>query len=425
MTARAAPCCLSILDITFKPRPTAETRRTFAARRPSIKGKRTIMTTSRTLRLAAASMLALAALAGAAAAKNAHFQSLYTFTGGADGGWPAGNLIADKSGNLYGTTSVGGPNGAGTVFKLAPDGTETVIYHFTGATDGDLPMSSLLMDKQGNFYGVTEIGGANGLGNVFKVTPDGVETTLYSFGASEADGANPICQLIWGPHQTLLGTTVNGGVNHDGTVFQVTLDGKATILHAFTGDDGRFPHGGVVMDKAGNIYGDTFNAGAGSSGTLFKIDAKGKFSVLYTLSNATGYFPYSALKLDTAGNLYGTATAGGSHDYGTVFELTTGGALKVLYSFTNGVDGSVPNASLFFDKQGDLLSTTSAGGTGDNGTVFSLAPSGKLTTLYSFTGATGSHSQAGLIKDKEEGSGWFYGSTYSGGSGNGVIFRVK
>ena len=95
-----------------------------------------------------------------------------------------GNLIADKSGNLYGTTSVGGPNGAGTVFKLAPDGTETVIYHFTGAVDGDLPMSSLLMDKEGNFYGVTEIGGANGLGNVFKVTPDGVQTTLYSFGAN-------------------------------------------------------------------------------------------------------------------------------------------------------------------------------------------------------------------------------------------------
>jgi len=386
----------------------------------------TMNSTSRGLHLAVSSVLVLAAFAGATAANSApHFQSLYTFTGGADGGWPAGNLIADKSGNLYGTTSVGGPNGAGTVFKLAPDGTETVIYHFTGATDGDLPMSSLLTDKQGNFYGVTEIGGANGLGNVFKVTPEGVETTLYSFGASASDGANPICQLIWGPHHELLGTTVNGGANHYGVVFKVTLGGNETILHSFTGDDGRYPHGGVVMDKAGNVYGDTFNAGAGSSGTVFKIDANGVFSVLYTLSNATGYFPYAALKLDREGNLYGTATAGGAHDDGTVFELTTGGALKVLYSFTGGADGSDPTASLFLDKQGNLLSTTNAGGSGDNGTVFSLAPNGKLTTLYSFTGATGSHSQAGLIRDKEEGSGWFYGSTYSGGSGNGVIFRVK
>jgi uncharacterized repeat protein (TIGR03803 family) len=388
-------------------------------------GQNYIMKISRRLRLAASCALGLAALAGATTATSApHFQTLYTFTGGADGGWPAGNLIADKSGNLYGTTSVGGPNGAGTVFKLAPDGTETVLYHFTGATDGDLPMSSLVMDKQGNLYGVTEIGGANGLGNVFKVTPQGVETTLYSFGASESDGANPICQLVWGSHHELLGTTVNGGADHDGTVFKVTMDGKETVLHSFNGDDGRFPHGGVVLDKAGNLYGTAFNAGAGSSGTLFKIDAKGDFSVLYTLSNATGYFPYSSLKLDKDGNLYGTATAGGADNDGTVFELTTGGVLKVLYSFT-GADGSDPTASLFLDKQGNLLSTTNGGGAGGYGTVFSLAPGGKLTTLYAFTGATGSYSQAGLIKDKEEGSGWFYGSTYAGGSGNGVIFRVK
>ena len=384
------------------------------------------MSTTRSLRLAASSMLALAALASASAAMGgAHFQTLYTFTGGADGGWPAGNLIADAGGNLYGTTSVGGPNGAGTVFKLAPGGAESVIYHFTGATDGDLPMSGLLMDKQGNLYGVTEIGGANGAGNVFKVTPDGVETTLYSFGASSTDGFNPTCQLIWGAHHTLLGTTVNGGANHYGTVFQVTLGGKASILHDFTGDDGRYPHAGLVMDTSGAVYGDTFNAGAGSSGTVYKIDAKGAFSVLYTLSDASGFFPYATLTLDKAGNLYGTATAGGAHNYGTVFKLAANGAFSVLYSFTHGADGSEPEAPLFLDKQGNLLSTTSSGGTGDNGTVFSLAPKGKLTTLYAFTGATGSHSQAGLIKDNQAGSGWFYGSAYAGGSGNGVVFRVK
>jgi len=379
-------------------------------------------------------MLILAGSAGAVAARSAkRFQSLYTFTGGADGGWPAGNLVADKSGNLYGTTSVGGPNGAGTVFKLAPDGTETVIYHFTGATDGDLPMSGLLMDSAGNLYGVTEVGGANGAGNVFKVTPDGTETTIYSFGATRADGYNPSSQLIWGSNNTLLGTTVNGGTGALGTVFQVSLTGQETILHSFTGGDGQYPHGGLVMDSAGNSYGTTTNTTKGDSGTVYKIDSAGNFSTVYTFTNTSGYDPFSSLTCDKSGNLYGTTQAGGAHSNGTVFKLTTGGTLTVLYAFTGGRDGSDPLAPVFIDKQGNLVSTTSGGGLGDNGTVFSLAPSGTLTTLYTFSSpggnqfqvSTGSHSQAGLIQDKQAGAGWLYGTTYAGGTGNGVVFRVK
>jgi uncharacterized repeat protein (TIGR03803 family) len=382
----------------------------------------------------AVSCIALAALAHAPAARAAkRFQTLYTFTGSADGGWPAGNLIADKSGNLYGTTSIGGPNGAGTVFKLAPDGSEAVLYNFTGATDGDLPMSGLLTDSAGNFYGVTEIGGKNGAGNVFKLAPDGTETTIYSFGATRTDGYNPICQLIWGPNKTLLGTTVNGGTGALGTVFQVTLDGQETILHNFTGSDGQYPHAGLVMDTAGNAYGTTTNTAKGDSGTVYKIDSAGNFSTVYTFSNASGYDPFSSLTLDKSGNLYGTAMAGGAHNYGTVFKLTAGGTLTVLYSFTGGRDGGEPEAPVLLDKQGNLVSTTSGGGVGDNGTVFSLAPNGTLTTLFTFRSpggnhfqdSTGSHSQAGLIKDVPAGAGWLYGTTYAGGTGNGVVFRIK
>jgi uncharacterized repeat protein (TIGR03803 family) len=385
------------------------------------------MSTPKIFSLTTSSMLVLSAFAGAAPARSApHFQALYTFTGGNDGGWPAGNLIADKAGNLYGTTSVGGPNGAGTVFKLAPDGTETVLYHFTGAADGDLPMSGLLMDPKGNLYGVTEIGGTHGIGNVFKLAPNGTLTSIYSFGSSPSDGGNPICQLIWGPHHTLLGTTENAGTGHDGTVFQVTLAGKETILHAFTGSDGMFPRAGLVMDPAGNLYGTTFNSSSGGgAGTAFKIDATGAFTTLYTFTNASGYFPFAPLTLDKSGNLYGDTTAGGAHSNGTVFKLTASGTLTVLYSFTGGTDGSSPEAPLFLDKQGNLLSTTAFGGTGDNGTAFSLAPNGKLKTLYSFTGTTGSHSQAGFILNKQAGAGWLYGTTYAGGTGNGVVFRVK
>jgi uncharacterized repeat protein (TIGR03803 family) len=209
-------------------------------------------------------------------------------------------------------------------------------------------------------------------------------------------------------------------------VFQVTLAGKETILHNFTGsDDGRYPPAGLTMDPAGNVYGATFNAGAGSSGTVFKIDTTGTFSTLYTLNTASGFFPHAPLTLDKAGNIYGTATAGGAHNSnGTVFKLTPSGTLTVLYSFTGGADGSEPEAPLFLDKLGNLLSTTPWGGSGDNGTVFLLKPNGKLKTLYSFDGTTGSHSQSGFIEDKAVGTGWFYGATYAGGSGNGVIFRV-
>ena len=375
--------------------------------------------------LTAASVLALAAGGGTAVAKTARFEALYSFTGGDDGGWPAGNLIADKSGNLYGTTSVGGPNGAGTIFKLAPDGTETVLYHFTGGDDGDLPMSSPLMDEKGNLYGVTEIGGKYGEGNVYRLTPAGVLTSLYDFGTNSPDGGNPICQLVWGPNHVLVGTTENGGSGTDGTVFQVTLDGKETILHNFSGTDGKYPRAGLVRDKAGNVYGTTFNTDAGSSGTVFKIDATGAFSTLYTLTNGSGFFPFAPLTLDSSGNLYGTTTAGGAGGNGTVFKLTPGGTLTVLYSFTGGADGSSPEGQLFLDKQGNLLSTTNWGGKGYNGTVFSLAPNGTLKTLYRFTGDSGSHSQAGFVMDKAEGPAWLYGSTYAGGSGNGVIFRVK
>jgi uncharacterized repeat protein (TIGR03803 family) len=354
-----------------------------------------------------------------------NYQVLYTFTGGNDGGWPAGNLIADKQGNLYGMTSVGGPNGAGTVFKLAPDGTESVIYHFNGA-DGNLPMAGLLADAAGNFYGVTEIGGKYGAGNVFRVTPDGVYTSLYDFGASNVDGFNPVCQLVWGPHGELVGTTVNGGTGHLGTVFSVTLDGKATILHNFTGMDGEYPPAGVVMDAAGSLYGVTHNTSPGSSGTVYKIDANGVFSVLYTFDNASGFFTHAALTLDANQNLYGTTQAGGATGYGNVFKLTPDGTFTALYSFTGGADGSSPSAQLFLDRKGNLIGTTLAGGNGDNGTIFSVAPDGTLTTLHSFNGTKGSHSQGGLVRDPAAGVLWLYGTTYAGGSsGNGVVYRVR
>lgn len=354
------------------------------------------------------------------------FRSLHDFTWGADGAWPAGNLVADKDGSLYGTTSAGGPNGAGTIFKLATDGSLTAIHSFNGL-DGNLPMSGLLKGPHGTFYGVTEIGGKYGAGNVYQLTKDGVLTSLYEFGAYAGDGWNPVCDLAWGPHGELVGTTVNGGANGFGTIFQVTLDGKETLLHSFSsGADGRYPAAGVVVDAAGNLYGTTHNANDGSSGTAYKIDAQGVFSVLHTFDDASGFFPHAALTLDADGNLYGTTEAGGAYANGTVFKLTPAGTHSVLYAFTGGADGSTPVAPLYRDKVGNLVGTTSWGGQGYHGTIFTLAPDGKLTTLYTFDGTTGNNAMAGLVRDPEAGVPAIYGTTYSGGAnGAGVIFRLK
>jgi uncharacterized repeat protein (TIGR03803 family) len=368
---------------------------------------------------------ALVVFAGAGEARSAPFQVLHTFANGNDGASPGGDLIADKVGNLYGTTSEGGPNGAGSVFKLAPDGTVTTIYNFTGGNDGDLPLAGLLSDAQGNLYGVTEIGGANDWGVVFKVTPGGQETVIHAFTGDGHDGVNPLGQLIWGPDHILIGTTLNGGFYGYGTVFQLTLSGTETVTHAFNGRKGRYPAAGLVMDKAGNMYGTTHNSGAGSSGLVYEIDAVGVFHVLLTCTNATGYFPSGALTLDDSGVLYGSMSAGGANNYGTVFKLTPGAGHQVLYSFTNGNDGAGPLGRLFLDTYGSLLGTTQSGGEHDDGTIFSLSPYSKLTTLHAFDGTTGSFPQAGLVRDTPLGGGWLYGLAYAGGSGNGTAFRVK
>ena len=329
------------------------------------------------------------------------------------------------SSRRYGTTSEGGPNGAGSVFKLAPDGTLTTIYNFTGGNDGDLPLTGLLPDGHGNLYGVTEIGGANGWGVVFKVAPDGTETVIHAFRGDGRDGVNPLGQLIWGADHTLLGTTLNGGRFGFGTVFKLALDGTETIVHAFDGNTGRYPAAGLVMDRSGNVYGTTHNSGAGSSGLVYEIDASGKFHALLICTEATGYFPSGALTLDVSGVLYGTMSAGGAHDYGTVFELKPGAGLKVLHSFTNGDDGAGPLDRPFLDRHGNLLGTTQSGGAHGDGTVFSLSPYGALTTLHAFDGPTGSFPQAGLVRDASSGGSWLYGLAYAGGNGNGTAFRVR
>jgi len=319
---------------------------------------------------------------------------LYSFNGGSDGAGP--NWLAmDKAGNFYGTTAAGGGTGCldefgcGTVFKLAANGTETVLHAFTDGSDGADP-GSLAVDKDGNLYGTAYEGGAQtcgdlGCGVVFKLAPDGTETVLYSF-TGKSDGGHPVPGLLRDRQGNFYGATSAGGMIgcYCGTVFKLDRHGKETVLYAFAGgSDGEGPYAGVVADASGNLYGTTEfggdeNCGYGTGcGTVFRVATDGSETVLYAFSDTgNNAGPMAPVLLNNAGNLYGTTagvTGGGA---GTVFKLAPDGKETVLHTF-DGNDGSVPLGGLLADRKGRLYGTTEEGGSGcfDDtgcGTVFEI-----------------------------------------------------
>jgi len=248
---------------------------------------------------------------------------LYSFTGGADGKYPNSGLIADGQGNLYGTTGMGGVFGQGVVFKVTPAGAESVLYAFTGGSDGGEPWGRLLRDSQGNFYGTTYADGGLQLsfGVVFKLTPSGVETVLHSF-TGGGDGGHPNGDLIADAQGSLYGTTPAIPRSTHGTVFQLTQQGGFTVLHTFSGTDGFDPRSGVIMDASGNLYGTTWSGGSSNDGVVYKLSSNGTETVLHNFSGSDGSMPVAGLVFDTAGNLYGTAAYGGTSNNGVVFRLT-------------------------------------------------------------------------------------------------------
>jgi len=314
---------------------------------------------------------------------------LHSFSG-VDGAIPLAGLVRDKAGNLYGTTAYGGASfmingdsGDGTVFKVDTSGNETVLHSFTNSPDGAQPVASLVMDKSGNLHGTTVGGGASNFGTVFEVDTTGKETVLHSF--SGVDGGFPEAGLVMDKAGNLYGTTASGGSANAGTVFKLATSGTETVLHSFTDvPDGAVPNAGLVRDEAGNLYGTTAFGGAfgddpfPSTGTVFEVDTNGTEIVLHSFSGVDGGFPEGGLVRDKAGNLYGTTADGGASliinvnvGDGTVFEVDTNGTETVLHSFS-GVDGQSPLAGLVRDKTGNLYGTTAFGGSSGNGMVFEL-----------------------------------------------------
>jgi uncharacterized repeat protein (TIGR03803 family) len=347
-----------------------------------------------------------------------------------DGAYPEGSLAMDSNGNLYGATQEGGVSGYGTVFRLTPAGEKTVLHAFAGGIDGDYPSGGVVMDRSGNLYGVTNLGGAYE-GTVYEVTRTGAKTTLYNFGTVSGDGESPVGGVILDSQGNLYGATMNGGAYGSGMIYKISSGGNETILHSFGGPygnsvDGYLPQAGVILDKSGNIYGTTGYGGDNDEGVVFEFSASGVYTILYEMApNGGPALPYASLLLGPKGVLYGTTFAGGADDLGTVFSLTPSGSgswtVDTLYSFSTTV-GDKPLSGVLA-RNGMLYGTTSAKGESGFGSVFELDGSGILRTLTNFSGTgTGSEPAGNLLMDSD---GNLYGVGFEGGTfGGGVVYKI-
>jgi uncharacterized repeat protein (TIGR03803 family) len=343
---------------------------------------------------------------------------------------PEAGLIEGSDGNFYGTTTRGGIFDLGTVFMVTPAGALTTLVEFTGngaSNKGSGPAVGLAKGTDGNFYGTTTRGGTFNKGTVFKMTSSGMMTTLLEFSGMEGSnkGEEPRGLVQYG-NGNFYGVTYLGGALGGGTVFTMTPEGNLTTLVEFSHFSN--PRSRLLQGSNGNFYGTTTGGGSGFGGTVFMMTPNG---VLTTLVDFTGNAgsnrgrtPASDLIQGTDGNYYGTTTWGGSFDRGTVFKMTPTGVLTTLFDFTSDGatnNGIFPNGGLMQMRNGMFYGTTARGGAGNYGTLFSMTPGGILTTIFEALDPD-IYPTTPLIESSD---GTLYG-TFSGDSTgpDGSIFRL-
>jgi len=338
---------------------------------------------------------------------------LHDFNDVTDGAFSYAGLMLATNGNLYGVTNQGGAHNDGAIFQITRAGQFSTIYAFCsrpGCDDGSLPAAALIQAADGNFYGTTSEGGADNAGSVFRITPAGKLTTLYSFCSLSkcADGSQPIAPLVQGRDGNFYSTTFAGGTHQDGTVFKLTPSGQLTTLYSFCAKaacvDGKNPYGGgLIQGKDGDFYGSTIVGGTDNLGTIFKITGSGGFTNLHSFVFTDGESPYAGLVQATDGNFYGITQIGGASDMGVIFQITPSGQLTILYdlcSQSGCIDGSIGYGGLIQSTNGTLYGPAQSGGTsnacpgafGGCGTIFSLEMGlGPFVETVPISGKVGAH----------------------------------
>ena len=329
---------------------------------------------------------------------------LHSFSG-VDGGGPTSNLIKDSNGNLYGTTTTGGDSGLGTVFELSADAsTIKTLVSFNGS-NGATPEGGLFINSSGYIYGTTSAGGSNNFGTIFKIASGSTAVqTVASFNGT--NGSSPRGSLLLDNYGRLLGATWSGGVGNLGTVYE--FDGTKILtlfsLGQFGTTLGTNASGHLTLDSSGNVWGTTATGGVNGEGAVFEIlVSSGGFQYMLPLSfNGTnGAAPMGGLTTDVSGNLFGTTSGGGANGNGTVFEVKSGSnGITSLASF-NGSNGASPLGEVPLDTVGNIYGTTSAGGANGMGSIFQLSGGNHLlSVVHSFSGADGSSPQGGILLDQ-------------------------
>jgi len=346
---------------------------------------------------------------------------------------PSGTTLAqDRDGNLWGTSIYGGANGQGTVFKVTPTGTLRGVFNFVYSQGNDA-FSGVVLGRDGNLHGATNNGGALGAGVVYKISPNGAYIIVSNL-ANVAVNA----PLVQGAGDNFYGTAYFGGnfsacARGCGTVFRVTPSGTVTTIHEFDSADGAFPYAGLVQGIDGNFYGTTLAGGSlapcgGNTGcgAVFRITPGGKLTVLHRFHSSDGSGPSTGLVQGMDGSLYGTTGSGGAHNAGTVFKIALNGKFTALYNFTGGDDGAGPLGPLVQGTDGNFYGAASSGGNtyciAGCGALFEVAPSGVFTTLYTFTGTQDGAHPGALVQHTNR---LFYGTTpYGGTSSYGSVFSL-
>jgi uncharacterized repeat protein (TIGR03803 family) len=350
-------------------------------------------------------------------------RTLHSFSG-PDGADP-GALVETGDGTFLGVTSSGGDFNLGTIFRMTPNGTVTLVHSFAGGTEGASPLGPLVSVGV-DFYGVTSSGGDSNNGTIFKLTAEGSIATVHHF-AGGVDGRQPSSPLRLASDGRFYGTTRAGGTADRGTVYRAGTDGSFAVLSSFAGGfDGEFPGGALIEASDGSFYG---SADGGYStvlisglGILYKVTPDGTFTLLHRFVGTDGIGP-SSLAQALDGQFYGTTISGGPTSVGTVFRMAADGTITTLHAFAGSPNGAYPGSALIQATDGALYGTTTAGGRAltfsSTGTAFRITRDGAFSIVHVFRGDFDADEPRGLYQASD---GNLYGPAVGGTSG--VIFRI-